>query len=273
VTGAGTGRPALARWTAAVPAVAAMLARATVAAAMVAAAALLAGCGEDEVDVPVALPTVAPTVTAAPTVPAATTAGPAPARGVPRPRIVQWRIPYGARRRAQMAAYSRRHYGDAEWRLDPRAIVQHWTQIDTVRDTRRLFARNRRDAELGELPGTCSHFAIDRDGTIFQLVDERVRCRHAFGVNHVSLGIEHIGFSDREVMGNRRQLRASLALTRWLACRHGIAPGEVIGHAETVRSSWYTELRPERHSRSTHSDFGRPAMRRYRARLAALGCD
>ena len=35
----------------------------------------------------------------------------------PRPVIVQKPIPYGPRRRAEMAAYSKRHYGTAQWRL------------------------------------------------------------------------------------------------------------------------------------------------------------
>jgi hypothetical protein len=204
-----------------------------------------------------------------------TAAAPAPrARpvGVPRPPIVQRRIPYDPKRRADMAAYSLRHYGAREWRLRPRAIVTHWTQVGTVRQTVEIFTPNHRDPELHELPGTCAHFVIGRDGTIFQLVDTGVRCRHAFGVNHVAIGIEHVGFSDAEVMGNRRQLAASLALTRWLACRYGIATRDVVGHAETLSSPWYTEIHPERHGRSTHGDFARPAMARYRARLARRGC-
>lgn len=258
------------------------------AAVALAAGLALAGCGGDrEVEVPRADPAGGATTTGSAsdgsgrTAAGEQAAGARRARGeraratpaaVPRPPIVQRRIPYGAARRAQMAAYSRRHYGRGEWRLRPRAIVAHFTQIETVEATARVFARNRRDPELGELPGTCAHFVVDRDGTIHQLVDERVRCRHAFGVNHVSLGIEHVGFSDAEVMGNRRQLAASLALARWLACRHGIALRDVLGHAETVDSRWYTEIRPDRHTRSTHSDFRAATMDRYRARLARRGC-
>ena len=35
----------------------------------------------------------------------------------PRPRIVWKPIPFGATRRAEMAAYARRHYGRDTWRL------------------------------------------------------------------------------------------------------------------------------------------------------------
>ncbi len=45
-----------------------------------------------------------------------------------RPPIVWKPIPFGARRKAQMAAYSKRHYGRYAWRLrDPKVIVEHYT--------------------------------------------------------------------------------------------------------------------------------------------------
>ena len=45
------------------------------------------------------------------------------------------------------------------------------------------FARNAPDLELGELPGVCSHFVIDRDGTIYRLVPTTIMCRHTVGLN------------------------------------------------------------------------------------------
>jgi N-acetylmuramoyl-L-alanine amidase len=195
-----------------------------------------------------------------------------PAGSAPRPPIVQRPIPYGAKRRADMAAYSLRHYGVREWRLSPRAIVEHYTGNGSFSATWNTFAPNVRDPELHELPGTCAHFVISETGTIYQLVSTAIRCRHAFGVNHAAIGIEHVGYSDGQVMGNSRQLAASLALTRWLRCRFGIAVRDVIGHAETLASPWYVEIHPERHTRSTHGDMARPAMTRYRARLTRLPC-
>ena len=52
---------------------------------------------------------------------------------------------------------------------------------------------------------------IDRDGTIYQLVPRSIMCRHTVGLNYTSFGIEHVGKSDGDVMGNKRQLAASLA--------------------------------------------------------------
>ena len=174
-------------------------------------------------------------------------------------------IPYGARRKRQMRRYARRHYGVATHRLDGvRTIVQHFTAGDTYAGARDHFAANRPD--LGELPGTCSHFIIDKRGRIHQLVRLGLMCRHVVGLNHVSVGIEHVGRSDAEVMGNRRQLEASLALTRWLQGRYGVETKHVIGHAESLSSPFHRE-RVKAWRRLTHGDFSRRTMRRYRRML------
>jgi beta-N-acetylhexosaminidase len=118
--------------------------------------------------------------------------------------------------------------------------------------------------ELGERPGVCAHFLIDRDGTITQLVPLRLRCRHTIGLNHVAIGVEHVGLSDADITG--RQLRASLRLTRWLQARFGIRTRDVIGHAESLSSPYHHERVRALRDR-THGDFSRRTMRRYRARL------
>ena len=43
--------------------------------------------------------------------------GAATARTVPRPHIVWKPIPFGPKRRTEMAAYAKRHYGIDSWRL------------------------------------------------------------------------------------------------------------------------------------------------------------
>jgi N-acetylmuramoyl-L-alanine amidase len=182
-----------------------------------------------------------------------------------RPPIVWKPIPYGERRRSQMGAYSRRHYGQWRWRLRaPVAIVEHYTTGTTWQGAWNTFAANSR--HLGEFPGTCAHFIVHTDGTIYQLVPLWIRCRHTIGMNHLSIGIEHVGRSDAEVLGNARQMRASLRLTLWLVARYGIEVRNVIGHGESLQSP----LRFERYASwrcRSHSDMSRPAMRTYRGRL------
>jgi hypothetical protein len=45
-----------------------------------------------------------------------------------KPEIVWKKIPFGTKRKRQMAAYSNRHYAERTWRLtDPRVVVEHYT--------------------------------------------------------------------------------------------------------------------------------------------------
>jgi N-acetylmuramoyl-L-alanine amidase len=192
------------------------------------------------------------------------------ARALAPPRVVSRPIPFGEKRRQEMRAYARRHYGIDDHRLvRPRVIVQHYTVTDSFQPVYDTFAVDRPDPELGELPGVCAHYVIDRDGTIYRLVSTRIMCRHTVGLNYTAIGIEHVGRSDGQVLGNRRQLAASLRLTRMLQGRFGITTRNVIGHNEN-RASPYHRERVARLRSQTHGDFPRAAMEVYRRSLRRL---
>ena len=191
----------------------------------------------------------------------------AAAQSAPKPRIVARPIPFGPKRRAETAAYAKRHYGRSGWRLvKPRVIVEHYTASTTYSSAFNTFASNAPDVEFGERPGVCAHFVIDTDGVIYQLVPLTTICRHTVGLNYTAIGIEHVGTSDAQVLGNPRQMRSSLALGAWLMGRYGISLGNVIGHAESLTSRYRKELYPAWRCQ-THGDFPRRAMDVYRARL------
>jgi N-acetylmuramoyl-L-alanine amidase len=197
------------------------------------------------------------------------------ANPVPKPKIVWTPIPFGAKRKAETVAYTRRHYGTflkPTWQLkNPRVIVIHYTEA-SYSSTFNTFASDVPDSELHELPATSAHFVIDTDGTIHQLVSLGTMARHTVGLNWTAIGIEHVGFSDAQVLGDRRQITASLHLVRWLRCRYGIAVKNVIGHNESLSSPYHREDVPSLRTQ-THSDFDRHDMDIYRARLRALdGC-
>jgi N-acetylmuramoyl-L-alanine amidase len=185
----------------------------------------------------------------------------------PNPGIVQSRIPFPAKRKAEMRRYAIRHYGLRRYTLDhPKVIVEHFTGSDSYRAAYQTFARDAPDVELHELPGVCAHFVIDRQGTIHQLVSLRLMCRHTVGLNWTAIGIEHVGTSDGDVMSNRRQLSASLRLTRWLQARFAIKTRNVIGHSESLSSPYHHErVRSLKHQ--THADFSHTTMNRYRRLL------
>jgi N-acetylmuramoyl-L-alanine amidase len=188
------------------------------------------------------------------------------------PAIHQWRIPFPAKRQNEMRAYARRHYGIDSYRLsNPRVIVEHVAVAGSATATRATFVPDRPDPELHELPGTCAHFVVGTDGVIHQLVSLRIMCRHTVGLNYTAIGIEHAGYTDGDVLGNRRQLAASLRLTAWLKCRYGIRLSNVIGHNESLSSPYHRE-RVARLRSQTHGDMQRASMRVYRRKLRSLGC-
>ena len=153
---------------------------------------------------------------------------------------------------------------------NPKVIVEHVTVTSTFSAAWNTFAADVPDQELHELPGTCAHFVIDRAGTIHQLVSLRYMCRHTVGLNWTAIGIEHVGMSDAQVLGDARQMRASLRLTRWLRCRYGIAAKNVIGLSESVSSPYHKE-NVERLKTQTHGDWTHADMNTYRKRLVAKG--
>jgi beta-N-acetylhexosaminidase len=187
----------------------------------------------------------------------------------PRPHIIWKPIPYGPQRKAEMAAYAEKHYGIHSWRLRPKVIVEHYTASNSFSSAWNTFAADTPDPELGEFPGTCAHFVVDRSGRIYQLVPLNVMCRHTVGLNYIAIGIEHVGTSDAEILHDRAQLSSSLELTAWLAGRFNIRIRNVIGHNESLSSPYHRELyKPWAHQ--THADWNRADMEIYRAKLRAL---
>lgn len=188
-----------------------------------------------------------------------------------RHQIKRWSIPFSPKRKHEMAAYSQRHYGERTWRLRrPRVIVEHYAEAASAAAVHNAFAPDHPDPELHELPNVCAHFVVSSSGRIFQLVNLRTRCRHTVGLNWTAIGIEHTGFSDADVLGNRRQLHASLRLTRYLRCRFQIRLRNVIGHAESLSSPYHRE-RIASLRRQTHGDWRHGSMRVYRRKLGKLG--
>jgi hypothetical protein len=171
------------------------------------------------------------------------------------PAIVRHYIPYPARRKREMRAYARRHYGIDDYRLRaPKVIVEHVAVAGSTGAVFATFAPDIPDVELHELPNVCSHFVVGADGSVVQMVPLSLMCRHTVGLNDTA-----------------RELRASLQLTRWLRCRFAIAVTNVIGHNESLTSPYHHERVPALR-RQTHGDWVHASMVRYRARLRAHPC-
>jgi N-acetylmuramoyl-L-alanine amidase len=190
---------------------------------------------------------------------------------VPEPHIVSKLIPFPDSRKQEMLAYAREHYDLDTFRLvRPEVIVEHFTATRSFAPVFNTFAADQ--PHLGEPPGTCAHFVIDIDGTIYQLVPVDLMCRHTVGLNYTAIGIEMVGQSDQDVLGNPPQLMAALDLTLWLMQRFHIDLRNVIGHNESLASPLRRELVPSLRCQ-THQDWNHSDMEIFRGRLAQLAAE
>jgi hypothetical protein len=189
----------------------------------------------------------------------------------PKPPIHKMLIPYPKKRKSEMAAYSKHHYGQNKWRLNnPQLIVMHYAVAGSISSIFTTFRSDQPDVEFHELPNVCSHFAVAASGAVYKFVPPTIRCRHTVGLNWTAIGVEHVGFSDQDILGRPAQLNGSLQFVQWLRCRFGIPVANVIGHNESLSSPFYKELDP-RFQGQTHGDWTHADMQTYRADLTKLG--
>ena len=219
----------------------------------------------------VAIASVALVVTGAAIGSGASAASTATPSASPKPPINKKLIPYPKKRKREMAAYSKRHYGQFKWRLNnPKVIVIHYAEAGSISAIYNTFRTDQPDVEFHELPNVCSHYAVGTGGAVYKFVPPTIRCRHTVGLNWTAIGVEHVGFSDQDILGRPAQLNGSLKFVQWLRCRFGISVDNVIGHNESLSSPFYKELDP-RFKGQTHGDWNHADMQVYRSDLAKLG--
>jgi hypothetical protein len=89
------------------------------------------------------------------------------------------------------------------------------------------------DSALAEFQKTDSrkvsaHYVIDRNGDIYQMVNDTDCANHCMGANAGSIGIEHVG-SETDSL-SPPQAAASAALIRWLLQEYQIPRTNIFGH-------------------------------------------
>lgn len=251
-----------------------------------AAAILLAGCASSEL-VPAATPATAGFPSATP--PVSATAAPVPSSassiGPDRPsgaatapgatpgpaayRLVERRIPMPRRRLDEMRAYSRARYGIDTYRLRPTMIVLHITD-SSAEAAIDHFSRNLPDG--GSPPGVCTHYLVDKDGTVYELVPTGIMCRHAIGVNYAAIGIEvaqetqgnSARWASRQILARPAQVGALVALVEDLQRRYAIPSDRVIGHAMANADPAFRDATGVRND---HTDWAEAEVVEFRRRL------
>jgi hypothetical protein len=129
----------------------------------------------------------------------------------------------------QITEYSRRHYGEAEWRLEPKCIVLHYT-------AGRSFPWNLVNSPsfAGETPGLASHYVVDGP-KIWQLLPPEVRSRGAYGINHRAINIEMVAADASDLYNNRKgTLDTTVGLVRDLLERFRLTPKDIYSHQQVA---------------------------------------
>jgi N-acetylmuramoyl-L-alanine amidase len=208
---------------------------------------------------------------------ALTVLAPAALAAAPRPDITVKYVPFGAQRKAQTAAYNKRHYHQDTWKLtDPKVVVLHHTSGADWESAWNTFANNTAYESIPghpEKPGVAAHFIVDKDGTIYQCLPLTVRGRHAIGMNWTAIGIEFVqeGISgkdghylDRLILHRTKQINAGLKLVRYLQGRFGIKTSDVVGHATANKSRYFKEYTG---IKNAAGDWFAPEVKAFRAKL------
>lgn len=169
--------------------------------------------------------------------------------GDQRLEIVERPIVFDAQRKFLTATYREKHSSDCDYKeqgvetcitIKPKLIVVHMTDIPTLSES---FNRMK-EPVLGEEReklisrsydrlNVSSHYLIDKDGTIYRLMPENYMARHAIGVNHASIGIEHVGMNSE--LPTPEQVEASAKLVNYLMKKYGIGIDGVYSHAGTAK--------------------------------------
>lgn len=156
----------------------------------------------------------------------------------PQP-ITQKPIQFNKERIDLTRGYQLTHYGIDSKSIDiePKMIVLHWTCISSFDVTFRIFnppSFPKSSPRRSELPGdlnVSSHFLVDRDGSIYQLMPEKWMARHVIGLNHYAIGIENIGGVNSKDDLTPEQVRANAFLVCYLKKKYPTI-NHVIGHNE-----------------------------------------
>ena len=192
--------------------------------------------------------------------------------------IVQTPIDFGVKRIALTKEYIKTHYGKEvdNITIHPRAIVLHWTAIMKLpwcmnAMKKEVLSAKRKNIVKASLLNVSSHFLVERDGTIHQLMPDNWMARHVIGLNYSAIGVENIGgFENRVEDLTDAQVEANIKLINYLKQKYPEIE-YLLGHHEYLKmqkTPLWLELDD---SYRTHKDDpGKKFMKAVRAEVKDL---
>lgn len=150
-------------------------------------------------------------------------------------KIINKPINYSEERVRLSLEYLKEHHGLVQKTptIVPKMIVLHYTAGGNVESNFKYFNKTHLENTRNTLKkqstlNVSSQFIIDRDGTVYQLMEPNQFARHTIGLNYCAIGIENIG-SKKEPLTDK-QVSANAQLIRYLTQKYKIE--YLIGHSE-----------------------------------------
>ncbi|MDV7696840.1 N-acetylmuramoyl-L-alanine amidase [Chryseobacterium soli] len=150
-------------------------------------------------------------------------------------KIISKPIDYSPERVRLSIEYLKDHYNIIQNSavISPKMIVLHYTAGGTVETNYKYFNKTHLESARNVLKkqsvlNVSSQFIIDRDGTIYQLMEPNQFARHTIGLNYCAIGIENIGSKNQPL--TEKQSLSNVQLIRYLTKKYNIE--YLIGHSE-----------------------------------------
>jgi N-acetyl-anhydromuramyl-L-alanine amidase AmpD len=154
----------------------------------------------------------------------------------------------------------------------PKIIVLHYTGGGTLNSNFNYF--NKTTIESGRVYNknqsslnVSAHYLIDKNGKIYQLIEDTLFARHTIGLNYCAIGVENIG-GDKGPLTSA-QVVSNAKLVRYLKKKYPIE--YVIGHSEYSKfrkTKWWKETNPNYYTGK--SDPGSDFLQKVRAMIKDL---
>lgn len=150
-------------------------------------------------------------------------------------KIISKPIDYSRERINLSLDYLKSHYNMVQNSptISPKIIVLHYTAGGTIETNYKYFNRTHLESARNTLKkqstlNVSSQFIVDRDGTVYQLMEPNLFARHTIGLNYCAIGIENIGSKSQPL--TEKQVLANAQLVRYLTKKYKIE--YLIGHSE-----------------------------------------
>ena len=137
--------------------------------------------------------------------------------------ITQTPINFGKTRVQLTKEYIKTHYDldVKDIKIVPKIILIHHTAIDTYEDSIKRFTSETLPSDRPEIQSAgalnvSTHFMVEPNGTIHQLMPLDIMARHVIGLNYNSIGIENVGGENSKDNLTEAQLKANIFLVNYL---------------------------------------------------------